>query len=93
MPTVPSSFQHALFDESNDAKHRKVRKILSHNFSDRGIRESEQVLLRHMSHMVDQLLKTINDAPKGALDLVVWYQNVTTDVIGDMLTNESFGAV
>lgn len=93
MPTVPASYEQALFGEPSDAKHRKLRKILSHNFSDRGIRESEQVLLRNVSHMVKQLVMTLNNAPQRALDMVVWYQNVTTDIIGELLTNETFDAV
>lgn len=93
MPTVPASYEQSLFDQKDDADHRKIRKILSNVFSDRGIREREEILLRHVSHMVDELVKTLSDAPNRSLDLVAWYQNVTTDVIGDMLTNESFDAV
>lgn len=93
MPTVPSLYEHALFSNPDDAEHRKIRKILSNNFSDRGIRAREQVLLRNVSHMVQQLLATLTNAPKRALDMVIWYQNVTTDVVGELLTNETFDAV
>jgi cytochrome P450 len=82
MPTVPASYEQALFNRKDDAEHRKIRKILSNVFSDRGIRDREQVLLRHVSHMAEQLVNTLGDAPNRALDLVAWYQNVTTDVIG-----------
>lgn len=43
--------------------------------------------------MVKQLVMTLNNAPQRALDMVVWYQNVTTDIIGELLTNETFDAV
>lgn len=93
MPTVPSSFEHALFSNPDDQEHRKIRKILSHAFSDRGVREREEVLLQNVARMVQQLQATLKDAPNRASDLVAWYQNVTTDVIGELLTGETFDAV
>ena len=92
MPTVPPSYEHSLFGLPDDAEHRKIRKILSQVFSDRGMREREEVLLQNVSSMVQQLLKNLNEDPNRAFDVVAWYQNVTTDVIGDLLTNETFDA-
>jgi cytochrome P450 len=67
-------------------QHSKLRKLLSHGFSDKALREQGAVLNNYAMKMIDGL-KAKGSEP---VDLVQWYNFTTFDVIGHLVFGESF---
>ncbi|ORY14671.1 cytochrome P450 [Clohesyomyces aquaticus] len=79
--------------KSNDSDHTRIRKLVSHAFSDVALREQEPLLTTHTTHLV-QKLKTLIDGPEeGKVDMRNYYNFLTFDVIGDLCLGEPFGAI
>jgi averantin hydroxylase len=70
--------------------HTRYRRVLSHGFSDKGIRAQQPLIKRH----IDQLLTKLDErcGPK-AVDICEWYNWATFDVIGDLAFGEPFGCL
>ena len=77
---------------ADNENHARQRRIVSHAFSDRALREQEYILQKYMdlliSQLHDQFLSTRGDAKE--IDLCLWFQFVTFDIIGDLCFGESF---
>ncbi|KIM95590.1 hypothetical protein OIDMADRAFT_133798 [Oidiodendron maius Zn] len=78
---------------ANDADHARFRKLMSHAFSDRALREQYSLIAGH----VDRLISKLNDKVSGneenadnVVDIVSWYNFTTFDLIGDLAFGESF---
>ncbi len=69
--------------------HTRQRRILSHAFSDRALRDQEHLLHKYTDLLVSRLHDHIN-AGKATLDINQWYQFATFDIIGDLCFGESF---
>lgn len=93
LPATPKRFENGLFDNKSDEEHQFIRKKLSPALSDHGIQAKEAVLRKHVDFMMKRLKDQISTSGKAALDVVDWFQSVTTDVIGDFLTQEDFGTL
>lgn len=79
--------------ESSDADHARIRKLVAHAFSDAALREQESLLTGHTSNLMNKL-KQITDGPeKGRVNIMDYYNFLTFDVIGDLCLGESFGAI
>lgn len=68
---------------SADAQHSNQRRIFSHAFSDRALREQQPLL----DHYADLMIAKMKDASSGGqhIDIVSFYNFVTFDVIADMV--------
>ncbi|PBP27601.1 cytochrome P450 monooxygenase [Diplocarpon rosae] len=77
----------------NDADHSRMRKLLSHAFSDSALRQQEDLLTPHFELLVQRLQEQIDGPTAGKVDIKNWYNFLTFDVIGDMAFGESFGAL
>jgi cytochrome P450 len=88
-PGQPSSFITA-----SDVDHARMRKVMSHAFSDRALKEMEPILQKYAQLMVQRLRETTAGAgggEKGAVvNIVDWYRFIMFDIVGDLLFNESF---
>ncbi len=93
LPTTPKRWENGLFDNKSDEEHQFIRKRLSPALSDRGVHSREAVLRRHVDFMMKRLKEQISTSGEAALDVLDWFQSVTTDVIGDFLTQEDFGTL
>lgn len=74
---------------SNDADHTRMRRLLSHAFSDNSLRGQEPII----KHYVDLLVQRLHEKSEGstkALDMVSWYNFTTFDIIGDLAFGEPF---
>ena len=71
-----------------DDIHARQRKMVSHAFSDRALRDQEPMLITY----VDALLRNLHqDAQEGeAVDMVKAYNYTTFDIIGDFAFGETF---
>ena len=77
----------------NDEDHTRMRKLLSHAFSDAALRQQEPIMAEYFELLVNQLKKRIDGEEKGEVDLKKWYNFLTFDIIGDLCFGESFGAL
>ncbi|OAX80637.1 hypothetical protein ACJ72_05023 [Emergomyces africanus] len=73
-------------------EHSRLRRQLSHGFSDKSMREQEPLITQH----IDLLMKRFYELGGGGsktLDLTEWYNYATFDIIGDLTFGESFGCL
>lgn len=81
---------HSIVSERDPTEHGKMRKYLSHAFSDRSLKEQEYLV----SEVVDQFIDTIGTkgAPSGpGINLVTWFNLMTFDIITSLAFGEAFG--
>ncbi|KKA20160.1 Cytochrome P450 [Rasamsonia emersonii CBS 393.64] len=85
---------------ANQDDHRRMRRLLSHAFSEKALRGQEALLTRYVDLMIAQLRKraAATTGPNGGdddgvVDLVSWYNFATFDIIGDLAFGEPFGCL
>lgn len=72
---------------ANSADHSRFRRLMSHSFSDRGMREMQS----RIQDCVGLFIKNLSEqSRKDYQDLVQWYNWATFDMIGDLAFGESF---
>ncbi|KAI9839536.1 MAG: hypothetical protein M1819_002162 [Sarea resinae] len=76
-----------------DADHTRMRRLLSHAFSEKALKEQEPVLQSYADLMIDGLHKQVKGAARGRVDIVKWYNWTTFDVIGDLSFGEPFNCL
>lgn len=76
---------------ANDADHTRMRRLLSHAFSEKALR-GQQGILRHY---VDLLIQKLDErmTAGAAVDISQWYNFTTFDIIGDLCFGEPFGCL
>ncbi|EAW14333.1 cytochrome P450 [Aspergillus clavatus NRRL 1] len=73
---------------ANDADHARERRLLSHAFSERALREQESIVQQYVNSLI---LKLQEYAASGsAVDMAKWYNFTTFDIIGDLAFGEPF---
>jgi averantin hydroxylase len=75
---------------ANRADHSRFRRLLSHSFSDKGIREQTPVIRQHVNLLIQRLHE---HAEKGSQNMVDWYTWTTFDLIGDLAFGEPFNCL
>ncbi|KAL1966235.1 hypothetical protein VTN77DRAFT_4787 [Rasamsonia byssochlamydoides] len=79
---------------ANSADHRRMRRLLSHAFSEKALRGQEALLRKYVDLMITQLCKRAAcPDTNGVVDLVSWYNFTTFDIIGDLAFGEPFGCL
>ncbi|KAL9126791.1 MAG: hypothetical protein Q9217_004218 [Psora testacea] len=68
--------------------HTRQRRILSHAFSDRALKEQEYIL-HNQSNLLIKRLQQVSEGG-SEVDICNWYNFVTFDIIGDLCFGESF---
>ncbi|KAI4179453.1 MAG: hypothetical protein LQ346_007192 [Caloplaca aetnensis] len=82
----------SIVSERDPTEHGKMRKYLSHAFSDRSLKEQEYLVADVVDQFVEQIGK--EGAPTGkGIDLVTWFNLTTFDIITSLAFGESFGGV
>lgn len=72
---------------ADDAGHSRQRKILSHAFFDRALKEQEPLLKRWVQLMKDKMLEAAEAGQKA--DMLKFYNCTTFDIMGDLTFAES----
>jgi cytochrome P450 len=86
------------------ADHGRQRRILSHAFSDKALREQEGVLQSYVDLLISRLRDISAKTPEysnggdgwdstGRVELCKWYNGFTFDVISDLCFGEPFGSL
>ncbi|KAL8772206.1 MAG: hypothetical protein Q9194_004677 [Teloschistes cf. exilis] len=70
---------------ANDADHSRMRRLLSHAFSDKALRDQEPIIQTY----VDNLMTGLRNQ-RGNVNLADWFNWTTFDVIGDLAFGEPF---
>ncbi|KAL5362983.1 cytochrome P450 [Aspergillus floccosus] len=69
-------------------QHSHYRRLFSHGFSDRSLREQEPLLQGYIDMLMDGLERSSRE--NGPVDIVQWFNWTTFDIIGDLTFGESF---
>jgi averantin hydroxylase len=67
--------------------HSRYRRLLSHAFSEKGMREQEPLIRKYADLLIQRLHQY---AGEGAQNMVNWYNWTTFDLIGDLTFGEPF---
>ncbi|KAH0357426.1 benzoate 4-monooxygenase cytochrome P450, partial [Aureobasidium melanogenum] len=68
-----------------------MRAQLSNAFSDKSFRDQERLITEPIDLFIDQIGK-MGDCPQG-IDIVMWFNLMTFDIIGSLAFGESFGGL
>lgn len=82
---------HSIVTERDPAKHSEMRRFLSNAFSDRSLKEQEHLVAEVIDAFIDQI-GALGNKPEG-IDLSIWFNLLTFDIIGELAFGESFGGV
>ncbi|KAL9097591.1 MAG: hypothetical protein Q9165_000487 [Trypethelium subeluteriae] len=66
--------------------HQRMRRLISHAFSEKALREQEPLIKKY----VDLLVKRLRETDGQSTNLVAWYNFTTFDLIGDLAFGEPF---
>ena len=69
--------------------HSRHRRLVSHAFSDRALREQEPLVVEY----VDLLMRRLGERAGEKLDITAWFNFTTFDIIGDLAFGDSFGCL
>ena len=75
---------------ANDADHARYRRLLSHAFSEKALRQQEQLLQSYIALLIQRLRTRASSAESAVIDMVQWLNFTTFDLIGDLSLGESF---
>ncbi|KAE9366288.1 cytochrome P450, partial [Stipitochalara longipes BDJ] len=82
----PNGF-HSILTVPSDTDHSRYRRLLSHGFSEKAIREQESVVKIYVDLLIQRLHKRAKEGPQ---DMVAWFNWTTFDLIGDLTFDRSF---
>lgn len=89
---VPTSIINADREE-----HSRLRRGLSHGFSDAALRQQEPLIMRYVNLLLKQLHQESSNGGSGvekkALNIEAWYNYATFDLVGDLVFGQSFGCL
>jgi cytochrome P450 len=81
----PNGF-YSILAVPSDTDHSRYRRLLSHGFSEKAIREQESVVNAYVDLLIRKLHKRARDGPQ---DMVAWFNWTTFDLIGDLTFDRS----
>ena len=73
--------------------HRRMRRAIAHAFSDKALREQEDILQHFTRMLIRKLHEKIKSTEGAPVDLFQWYNWTTFDLIGDLSFGEPFGCL
>ena len=74
---------------ANDADHARYRRLLSHAFSERALRQQEYLLLQYIDLLISRLTEKATSS-NPIIDMMQWLNFTTFDIVGDLSLGESF---
>ncbi|TQN67766.1 Averantin hydroxylase [Colletotrichum shisoi] len=81
---IPTSITNADREE-----HQRLRRALSHGFSDSSMRAQEDIIVKYIDKLIGQLHENYGRGKK-ALNIEAWYNWTTFDIAGDLIFGQSF---
>ncbi|KIW76438.1 hypothetical protein Z517_11184 [Fonsecaea pedrosoi CBS 271.37] len=75
---------------ASSGNHPRMRRLISHAFSEKAIREQEDLV----QNFIDQMISRLTDKCKeGPQDVTSWFNWCTFDITGDLAFGEPFGCL
>ncbi|KAI4730515.1 putative P450 monooxygenase [Aureobasidium sp. EXF-10728] len=81
----------SIISETDPVSHKKMRAQLNTAFSDKSLRDQENLIAEPIDLFIDQIGEK-GDCPEG-IDIVMWFNLMTFDIIGSLAFGESFGGL
>ena len=78
---------------ANDADHSRYRRLLAHAFSERALRQQEELILSYVELLISRLRGLTASPETNVVDLVKWFNYTTFDIVGDLSLGETFGCL
>ncbi len=75
---------------ANDADHSRMRRLLSHAFSEKALKESQPIVQSYVDVLISRLHEQTKGTAQGKVDFTKWYNWTSFDIIGDLTFGESF---
>ena len=75
---------------ANDADHARYRRLLSHSFSEKVLREQEYLPQLYIEMLISRLRERASSPDGIVVDISRWVNFATFDIIGDLAFGESF---
>ncbi|GME43548.1 Cytochrome p450 protein [Neofusicoccum parvum] len=85
------SGSHSILSEPDDRRHAEIRKIFSNAFSDRALKLQEDLIMKYVNKLINNIQENIDQDPGAKLDLVKLYNFTTFDIMGELTFGESLG--
>ncbi|KAK0125567.1 hypothetical protein ONS96_009403 [Cadophora gregata f. sp. sojae] len=85
----PSTGISGIIFETDDTEHSRLRRVFSHAFSDKSLRDQEATVLKY----VDQLIIKLQENATDSLDMCKWLNFVCFDITGELMFSESFDSL
>ncbi|KAK8037655.1 Cytochrome P450 [Apiospora marii] len=73
--------------------HRALRSVLSHGFSASRLLDQQPIIMRYVDLLVERLREKTMTDKEIPVNMVLWYNYATFDIIGDLAFGESFGCL
>lgn len=77
---------------SNEADHSRERRLLSHAFSEKALRDQEDLIQTYVDLLVARLDEEIS-ASRETTEMTKWFNFATFDIIGDLLFADPFNCL
>lgn len=79
---------------ASDADHHRIRRLISHAFSDNALRAQEPILQEYVGTLIRRLHEQTKAGWGSAVvDLVEWFSWTTFDIVGELGFGETFGCL
>lgn len=79
---------------AKDHDHRRLRRLISHAFSEKALREQEPILQDYTGRLIKRLHDQVQAGwGCGVVNLVDWYSWTTFDLVGELGFGETFGCL
>ncbi|TGO89345.1 hypothetical protein BPOR_0114g00260 [Botrytis porri] len=78
---------------SNDIDHARIRRALSHAFSEASLREQEPLMNVYFDLLIQKLYEQIDSPSNAKVNIVCFFNFTTFDLIGDLCFAESTNAL
>ncbi|KAF6229935.1 hypothetical protein HO133_004272 [Letharia lupina] len=95
MQKDPAAFTRAAVVENiltvkSDVEHSRMRRVLTHAFSEKAMREQEPLIQEYVDLLMNSLHETAEEGPQN---MVSWYNFVAFDIIGDLTFGQSLKCI
>lgn len=87
-----NEYHPSIVSARDPAQHGRMRKLLSHGFSQKALLEQEDIVIEYVDLLIKQINTYATDKPKGE-EMVKWYNWITFDIIGDLAFGDPFGSL
>ncbi|KAJ5911230.1 Cytochrome P450 [Penicillium subrubescens] len=78
---------------ANNEEHTRMRRLLTHAFSNKALKEQDQILHVYADMLIDKLAGIVRGSQHPVVDMTRWYNFTTFNLIGDLPFGEPFGCL